>query len=146
MLKKSSEHLSQFDYFNPSKVLQDIWLTDPQKEYYAEAFWKIIAIHIIKFEEELDEKEEVGAKLVTFGDNIIIHVEELGFWNPQLITFSGYTEDGKRVRLIQHINQISFLLMAVPRKQPERKRVGFKLKYILEEQKKKEKSEELKSK
>lgn len=144
MLKKSSKHLSQskYDYFNPSKILQDIWRADPQGPYYAEAFWKRIAIYIIQFEEELDETEEVGAKLVTFGEHIIIHVEELGFWNPQLITFSGYTEDGKKARLIQHINQISFLLVAVPRKQSERERIGFRLKNDLEKQEKKEKSEE----
>jgi len=76
--------------------------------------------HQIKqFDEGLDQDHEVGVKLVSFGPSVTFHVEFLGFHNPNLIFFHGVTADGDRMQLIQHVNQISFVLLAMRKPNPE---------------------------
>jgi hypothetical protein len=116
--------------------LQKIKNLDVKSEYYAEAFYRRLADYIIKFEADLDQSMEVGAKLVSFGESIIIHVDSIGYWNPQLITFNGVDTNGNKVQLIQNTNQISFLLIALPRSIPERPRIGYKLQQVLEKESK----------
>lgn len=93
----------------------------------AEGYYDRLVEMINNFDKELDEEHEVGMRLVSFGQTIQFHVEDLGYYNPGLIRFYGKTEDGKEIELIQHISQISFLLMAVKRLNPEKpkKRIGF---------------------
>jgi hypothetical protein len=66
-------------------------------------------------------------RLVSFGQTITFSVTDIGYNNPSLIVFQGVTEDGKRLELIQHVTQISFLLMAVKRKNPDepKRKIGF---------------------
>ena len=54
-------------------------------------------------------------------------LSDIGFWNPSLITFRGVTDDGSPVELIQHVTQISVLLMKLPRKDPSKPKrpIGF---------------------
>jgi hypothetical protein len=58
---------------------------------------------------------------------VIFHLHNMGYWNPSLISFSGTTENGEPVELIQHISQISLLLMKLPRTNPSepKKPIGF---------------------
>lgn len=100
---------------------------NPNEEYYASAYYTRIKELIIDFEEDLNENEEVGLKLVTFGEAITIHIESIGYYNPSILTFTGTTTDGSPARLIQDVTQLSFLLIKVPRTHPERPRIGFKL-------------------
>lgn len=93
----------------------------------ADAFYDRLTSYIIDFEKELKPEEEVGARLVSFGETIIIHIDNLGYWNPSLICFYGRDNNDREVQLIQHVSQISVLLMKVPRTNPERERIGFKL-------------------
>jgi hypothetical protein len=83
------------------------------------AHWKSRRNSRLSFDEELDQDHEVGMKLVTYGQAVTIHVTKLGFFNPSLIMFFGDTEDGDRVQLIQHVSQISFLLVALPKLNPD---------------------------
>lgn len=74
---------------------------------------------ITKFDKTLDSEYEVGVKLVSFGQTVTFHVTKLGYYNPSLIRFFGLLEDGSPVELIQHVSQISFLLMALKRINPK---------------------------
>lgn len=99
-------------------------LTNPN---LASEFHKRIAKLIQKFDANLDQEHEVGVKLVSFGQPIVFHLENMGFWNPSLISFKGFTDQGEPVELIQHVSQISILLMKVKRidtSQPKRQ-IGF---------------------
>ena len=109
-------------------------LPDIKSAYYAEAFFNRLADYIISFESELDQEHEVGAKLVSFGEAITISIDSMGFWNPQLISFYGFDTNGNKVQLIQHISQISVLLISLPRTNIERPRIGYKLKQQIEEE------------
>jgi len=110
---------------------------DPDEAFRAEAYYERLAEYIIEFEKNLEEDKEVGLKLVNFGETITIHVEDIGFYNPRLICFYGIDGNGQKVQLIQHVNQLNFLLIAVKREEKkERPRVGFKLSQQLKEQEK----------
>ena len=79
------------------------------------------------FEKSLDQEHEVGAKLVSYGQSMTIHILDVKFQDPGFVIFLGATTEGDRVMLVQHTSQISFLLMAMPRLEPEGppRRFGF---------------------
>lgn len=93
----------------------------------ASSFHEKIIEMINEFDNRLDDKHEVGMRLVSFGQSIQFHVEDLGYYNPSLIRFYGRTDEGQPLELIQHVSQISFLLRSVKRLNPEepKKLIGF---------------------
>lgn len=95
----------------------------------ASEFYNRLVEMINDFESDLNEQEEIGVRLVSFGKTVQFHIEDLGYYNPSLITFNGRLDNGSRVELIQHISQISFLLMALPKQNEVEppNRIGFKL-------------------
>lgn len=98
-------------------------LLDLLKEYKAfNLYRRSLSCSIVN-----DGEHEVGLRLVTFGQTVVIHVEDLGYYNPSLIRFYGTVEDGSPVELVQHISQISFLLVAVKKKDPSKpkRKIGF---------------------
>jgi hypothetical protein len=79
-----------------------------------------------EFERGLDAGQEVGARLVSFGSEITLHVRQIGYAKPNIITFDGFLENGSRVKLVQHVSQLSVLFVAVPVKAESQKRpIGF---------------------
>ncbi len=109
-------------------------LPDKDEAFRAEAYHERLAKYIIEFEKDLEEDKEVGAKLVNFGETITIQVEDIGYYNPRLICFYGTDTKGQKVQLVQHVNQINLLLIALKRKEKEnRPRVGFRLAQQLKE-------------
>lgn len=94
---------------------------------YASEFHKRLVDWIRRFDDTLDQNHEVGVRLVSFGQSVTFHLEDLGFWNPSLISFKGHTEEGAPVELIQHVSQISVLLVRLPREDPNRPKrpIGF---------------------
>ncbi|MBD3675556.1 MAG: hypothetical protein HUJ26_18750 [Planctomycetaceae bacterium] len=99
------------------------------RENSASAFYQRLTKWIAEFDQELDEAHEVGVRLVSFGQTVSFHLEDIGYWNPSLISFKGTSVEGEPVELIQHVNQISILLMKLPRKDPEspKKPFGFQM-------------------
>jgi hypothetical protein len=98
----------------------------------ASEFYKKIVKHIQDFDDSLDDAFEVGIRLVSFGQTVVFHVEELGYWNPSLIIFYGKTNEDEPVELIQHVSQISILLIKLPRKNPDKPKIGFRAQAIAE--------------
>jgi len=87
--------------------------------------YKRLAEYIKDFEEELDEEHEIGARLVSFGSNIIFHIEDMGYYGPDIIAFYGLNDKGEKVQLIQNIAQLSVLLVAVKKLGEKARRIGF---------------------
>lgn len=124
MIKKHSSVPQQpwRDYLmtmNPSLIRID--------QNLASEFYNRLRLWIEEYESSLDSEHEVGARLVNFGQSIVFHLESIGYWNPSLISFSGTSETGEPVQLIQHVSQISVLLMKLPKKDPNlpKKVIGF---------------------
>ncbi len=101
------------------------YLAEISKASTAREFCARLDAQIKKFDEELDQDHEVGVKLVTFGQAVTFHVTSLGYHNPALIFFYGETVDGEKVQLIQHTSQISFVLMAIPKPNPDQPKRPF---------------------
>lgn len=97
------------------------------EEQYASSFYEKLVEMIREFDVKLAESEEVGMRLVSFGQTVEFHVQDIGYYDPSLIRFFGVTDDGDKIELIQHVSQISFLLMAVNRLNPKepKKKIGF---------------------
>lgn len=86
-----------------------------------------ITNHVKSFEDSLNEDEDVMVLAASFGGMITFYVQNIEFNRPNIIVFHGTTDDGRPTRLIQHYNQLNFLLQAVPRSKPEENRnpIGF---------------------
>lgn len=81
--------------------------------------------YIREFEINLDQDHEIGVRLVCFGQAVTIHVQSVGYHGPDIITFFGMNSEGEKMQLIQHITQLSFLLIAVKKIADEPRRIGF---------------------
>jgi hypothetical protein len=101
------------------------YLADIQRASTAAEFCARLENQMKHFDAELDAEHEVGVRLVTFGQTITFHVSKLGYHNPSLIFFYGETPEGDKVQLIQHVSQISFVLMAMPKPDPEQPKRPF---------------------
>ena len=102
-------------------------LEEERDSHRASGFNKRLVQWINDFHRSLDEDYEAGACLTTFGQSVTFHIANISYWNPALILFKGFTEEGNPVELIQHISQISILLVKLKRKKPEepKRPIGF---------------------
>ncbi len=91
----------------------------------AEWTYERLGEYIQNFEKDLDEEHEIGARLVSFGQTVTFHIESVGYYGPDIITFYGINERGERIQLIQNISQLSVLLIAVKKLEDKPKRIGF---------------------
>ncbi len=92
---------------------------------YSDTQFEILKKHIQQFEKSLDSDHEVAIFLTHFGQSVMMQVTEIGYEESVLMVFKGYV-NGTMSTLIQHINQLNFLLTSF-QKEPERpaRRVGF---------------------
>ena len=101
---------------------------NPQKLDYtlADTCYEHIMTQVRSFQDTLDNEHEVGVMLSSFGKNIVMNVDDIGFQNPNLLYFYG-TVDGSEAQLIQHMSQLNFLLIALKKQDPEMppRRIGF---------------------
>lgn len=113
----------QIDWSNPPKSA----MAEHVEKNLASEFLKRLQLWIDEFDSDLDQEHEVGVRLVSFGESVIFHLESMGYFNPSLISFCGKLDDGSPVALVQHVSQISILLMSLKRKNPEEPKqpVGF---------------------
>jgi hypothetical protein len=93
--------------------------------YDAEYVFKHIMQRVADFQMALKETQEIGIQLANFGKAAEIHIREIKYKNPNLIEFIGVDLDQNDVALIQHINQLNFLLVAVNAINDIPHRIGF---------------------
>ncbi len=98
------------------------------QQNFASEFCKKLYTEINEFDSNLTAEDEVVARLVNFGEIIQFGIESIGFSDPSLIIFSGHTSDGSHVQLVQHVSQISILLLSAKRPDPEKPKfpIGFR--------------------
>ncbi len=100
----------------------------PTQHMWSDTQFEIIKKHIEEFEATLDKEHEVGVMLTNFGQSILMNVKEIGYEKSVLLIFKGLVGDKPSV-LIQHINQLNFLLTAVDKTDPGKPKwkIGFRL-------------------
>lgn len=79
------------------------------------------------YQVSLPDKDDVAIQAVNFGVNTTILVESIGYIGSNLVVFGGKDSSGKPLELIQHINQLSFLIMVAPKSSPKapKREIGF---------------------
>lgn len=87
-----------------------------------------LVLYIRNFESQLDASHEIAMGFAG-GDAGVLRIEGLGYFDPDMITFYGRDDEGAKTQLVQHISQLSVILRAVPKVQPEDppRRIGFAL-------------------
>lgn len=106
-------------------------MIDSISDPLASRCYKHIIEEISAFEKNLDNEHEVAIKLANFGGSVLLYVDNIGYINPDLITMSGIsntpTAKGAYSKLIIHMNQLSFMLVAVKKQNPSKpaRRIGF---------------------
>ncbi len=87
--------------------------------------YKRLGKYIKDFEAGLDSEHEIGARLVSFGQAVTFHIENVGYYGPDIISFDGISSNGEKVQLIQHMSQLSVLLVAMKKMAEKPRRIGF---------------------
>lgn len=119
--------MTDIPYFPSAPSISSLIRTQPKDQNLADEFHRRFINWINDFHQSLDEEHEVGARLVNFGQSVTFHIEDISYWNPSLISFQGKNESGEVVELIQHVSQISILLVAMKRSNIElpKRPIGF---------------------
>lgn len=112
------------DALTPKFITPD--MIDVRNYHNADYQFELLCNDIKDFQKTLDDSHEVGLQLASFGQSILLNVTNIGYSNPSLIHFYGYY-NGNKAHLIQHVNQLSFLLVSVPKSDPNKpaRRIGF---------------------
>lgn len=109
---------------NVPKV-EPIVIDTPFQHMFVDEQFQIIKNYIQEFEKTLDVDHEVGVMMTNFGQSIVMQVTEITYEEPVLLIFKGYI-NGKMSVLIQHMNQLNFLLTSLDKVTEEPKRqIGF---------------------
>lgn len=87
-----------------------------------------LILYIKNFEERLDDKHEVAMGFAG-GEAGVLQIEGIGYFAPDIVTFYGREEDGRRTQLVQHVSQLNVMLRAMPKadEAEEPRRIGFRL-------------------
>ena len=122
------------DNFNfPNFSLPQIKIPEPPvinidthaQHMWADEQFEILKRYIQEFERSLDAEHEVGIMMTNFGQSVLMQVAQVSYEDPVLMVFKGFV-NGREATLIQHINQLNFMLTSVE-KEPDRpkRQIGF---------------------
>lgn len=105
--------------------IHSIEVDTPIQHMWADEQFEILKRYIKEFEKFLDAEHEVGIMMTNFGQSVLMNVQQITFEYPVLMVFKGYV-NGREATLIQHINQLNFMLTSVE-KEPDRpkRQIGF---------------------
>ncbi len=102
----------------------------------AKWMYERVAKQIIEFEKDLSPEEEIGGRFVSAPREGHFHIEDIGYWGPDMLIFHGTDMNGRPIQLMQHYSQLSVLLCVVPKEKGEARRIGFILEQRLDSGKK----------
>lgn len=92
----------------------------------ASSAFEAVKKYVQSFDASLDSEHETGAKLTSFGQSVIMNVSCIRCEDPNVLVFEGLV-DGKQATLVQHVSQLNFLLVSIPRKDSSKPKmpIGF---------------------
>ena len=100
----------------------------PSTAGLAEWMYERIVKRIVEFEKSIPDDMQAGGRFVTSATGYTFSIDDVSFWNPDMIMFYGTGPDGAKVELLQHTSQLNLLLVAVPRRDDlskPRRKIGF---------------------
>ncbi|MEO8240758.1 MAG: DUF6173 family protein [bacterium] len=94
----------------------------------AQSAYERLVLYIRAFEQQLNADQEVAIGFAG-SEAGVLRIEGIGYFDPDIVTFYGADEAGMKMQLIQHVNQLSVLLRAQPKSDPNDapRRIGFNL-------------------
>ena len=108
-----------------SKLIENIDIDLPSHHMFSDTQFEIIKKYILQFESTLDKEHNVGVMLTNFGQTITMQVCEITYEKSVVLVFKGWVNN-QYATLIQHINQLNFLLTALPiEKDKPKRKIGF---------------------
>lgn len=110
----------------PAKATPKVAVPPAKPKSPAEWAYDRIVLYIREFEKHLNADQEVAIGFAG-SEAGILRIEGLGFFDPDILTFYGTDDDGKKNQLIQHVSQLSVMLQARPKSNPHDapRRIGF---------------------
>lgn len=103
----------------------------PEDKTPAQWAYERMIIYLQKFEEGLDPDQEVGMGFAG-SDAGTLHIQGMGFFAPDMITFYGMDQTGAKTQLVQHYSQLNVMLKAAPKLNEEPNRIGFEMRSSLD--------------
>lgn len=125
--RNSENPLSEMTTAMARPVVPDYRPMENKSQNPAKWTYERLSRYIKDFEARLDEEHEIGARLVSFGSAVTFHIQDMSYYEPDIIAFYGKNDQGEEVQLIQHTSQLSVLLVAVKKQGDEPRRIGFVL-------------------
>ena len=113
--EKDAEAEKELTILQPGAVPEED--EDPEAPYLASDMYQRIVALINNFESGLPGDMQAGGRLVSAGD-ITFSIQDIGYWDPNMIVFYGELSDGSAVELVQHI----FPAQPAPRRRPPPRR------------------------
>lgn len=82
---------------------------------------------IIEYQNSLSNEEDIAIQVVKFNESITLLVESIGYTGCNLVWFESKDNNGSRLRLVQHVQQLNFLMMTIAKEKPElpKRKIGF---------------------
>lgn len=118
-------NIRELDYSKIIDSMNKEMMDLPTQHMFSDTQFEIIKKYIQEYENTLDKEHAVGVMLTNFGQSIIMQVEEITYEKSVVLVFKGLV-NGQKSTLIQHINQLNFLLTSVPIEEDKPKRkIGF---------------------
>lgn len=123
-LTLSTLDIVQKKSFSKRKVINAATI---QEESVASIVAENLYQEVINYQSNLTDGEDVAMSIVQFGQSTTILVDSIGYIGYNLVRFGGKDSSGKPLELIQHVSQLNFLLMVVPKEEPvkEKRQIGF---------------------
>lgn len=111
-------------------IAEDLWPQGDDADYAtlhaAEDVFNHLLARVKDFQATLPENYELGIQLANLGANKAMNVRGMGYRNPNIIEFYGLLDGKTQVAVVQHVSQLSFMLVAVPPVEAEKPyRIGF---------------------
>ena len=122
----SDSNFPSIPSFNSQMLdISELKIDTPAQHMWADEQFEILKKYIQAFEKSLDPEHEVGIMMTNFGQSVLMYVTQVSYEDPVLMVFKGLVNDREAI-LIQHINQLNFMLTSVE-KEPDRpkRKIGF---------------------
>ena len=109
--EKDAEAEKELTILQPGAVPEED--EDPEAPYLASDMYQRIVALINNLSWACPTDMQAGGRLVSAGD-ITFSIQDIGYWDPNMIVFYGELSDGSAVELVQHISQLNLLLSPSP--------------------------------
>jgi len=76
--------------------------------------WRLVSM-ISDFESELTDDQEVAVEIAGRPTDALFYLENIAFWNPDMIVLYGSNSDGAPQRFTHHVSEMGYLLVAAPK-------------------------------